>query len=52
MALKCDRRWLLFFGCTYKAINSMSDLVHSWTVCKLLVSLALAKRESENAPSL
>ena len=23
MALKCDRRWLLFFGCTYKAINSM-----------------------------
>ena len=23
MAFKCDRRWLLFFGCTYKAINSM-----------------------------
>ena len=23
MALECDRRWLLFFGCTYKAINSM-----------------------------
>ena len=23
MALQCDRRWLLFFGCTYKAINSM-----------------------------
>ena len=35
MALKCDRR-LLFFGCTFKAINSMSDLVHSCTVCKLL----------------
>ena len=38
MALKCDRRWLLFFGCTYKAINLMSDLVHSWTVCKLFFS--------------
>ena len=23
MALECDRRLLLFFGCTYKAINSM-----------------------------
>ena len=23
LALKCDRRWLLFFGCTNKAINSM-----------------------------
>ena len=23
MALKCDRRWLLFFGCIYTAINSM-----------------------------
>ena len=23
MALKCDRRLLLFLGCTYKAINSM-----------------------------
>ena len=23
MALKCDRRWLLLFGCTYEAINSM-----------------------------
>ena len=23
MALKCDRKWLLFFGCTYKAINSV-----------------------------
>ena len=38
LALKCDRRWLLFFGCTYKAINSMQDLVHSWTVCKLFFS--------------
>ena len=27
MAVKCDRRWLLFFGClTYKVINSMYDL--------------------------
>ena len=25
MALKCDRRWLLLLGCTYKAINSMKD---------------------------
>ena len=23
MAFECDRRWLLFFGSTYKAINSM-----------------------------
>ena len=23
MALNCDRRWLLFFGCIYTAINSM-----------------------------
>ena len=23
LALECDRRWLLFFGCPYKAINSM-----------------------------
>ena len=23
LALECDWRWLLFFGCTYKAINSM-----------------------------
>ena len=23
------------FGCTYKAINSMSDFFHSWTVCQL-----------------
>ena len=23
MVLKCDRRWLLFFGCIYTAINSM-----------------------------
>ena len=23
MALKCDRRWLPVFGCTYEAINSM-----------------------------
>ena len=23
MALKCDRRWLAVFGCTYEAINSM-----------------------------
>ena len=36
MALnKCDRRWLPVFGCTYEAINSMWDLVHSWAVCKL-----------------
>ena len=28
MALECDRRWLLFFRCTYKAINSMLDV--SW----------------------
>ena len=26
------------FWCTYKAIKSMSDLVHSWTVCKLFFS--------------
>ena len=31
-------RWLVFFGCTYEAINSMQDLVHSWVVCKLLFS--------------
>ena len=31
----CDRRWLPVFGCTYEAINSMWDLVHSWAVCKL-----------------
>ena len=39
MALKCDCRWyLLFFGCTYEAINSMWDFVHSRTVCKLFFS--------------
>ena len=26
---------LLFFGCTYEAVNSIWDLFHSWTVCKL-----------------
>ena len=36
--IKCDRRWLLFYGCTYEAINSMQDLVHSWAVCKLFFS--------------
>ena len=25
MALKCDRRWSLFFGCIYTAINSTQD---------------------------
>ena len=29
MALKCDRSLLPVFGCTYEAINSMLDLVHS-----------------------
>ena len=29
------RRWLLSFGCKYNAINSMSDLFHYWTICKL-----------------
>ena len=39
MALKCDCRWyLLVFGCTYEAINSMWDFVHSRTVCKLFFS--------------
>ena len=23
MAIKCDRRWFVIFGCTYKAINSI-----------------------------
>ena len=23
-----------FFVCAYKAINSMKDLIHSWSVCK------------------
>ena len=34
--VKCDGRWLPVFGCTSTAINSMKDLVHSWTVGKLL----------------
>ena len=25
-----------FVGCTYNIINSMYDLFHSWTVCKLV----------------
>ena len=51
MALnKCDRRWLPVFGCTYEAINSMWDLVHSWAVCKLFFvkSLSLSLKSHTN----
>ena len=43
MQIALDQRFdLPVFGCTYEAINSMWDLVHSWAVCKLFFVKSLS----------
>ena len=45
MALKCDRRLLLFFGCTYKVINLACSAGVFWVdetvVCVRIVVAAI-----------
>ena len=51
MALECDRRCLLFFGCTYKAksISLGGFMAHLTGTKETCIILSLSKKYHKNA---